>query len=137
MSIADQMLVTFCFTDDFLKAHPNLAAWRCSNNAHPRFTDAQVITVALMQGVFQVATLKQSYRLVKSLFADAFPHLPGYAAFLARVHRLKPFVGMLLMKAALQGVGGSSLFVMDSKPIPVCKPIRHGRVRLLRDEGAY
>jgi hypothetical protein len=26
---------------------------------------------------------------------------------------------------------------MDSKPIPVCKPIRHGRVRLLRDEGAY
>ena len=26
---------------------------------------------------------------------------------------------------------------MDSKPIPVCLPIRHGRVRLLRDEGAY
>ena len=23
------------------------------------------------------------------------------------------------------------------KPIPLCKPIRHGRVRLLRDEGAY
>src|SRR5262249_21674822 len=26
---------------------------------------------------------------------------------------------------------------IDSKPIPVCKAIRHGRVRLLRDEGAY
>ena len=25
----------------------------------------------------------------------------------------------------------------DSKPIPVCAPIRQGRVRLLRDEGAY
>ncbi len=26
---------------------------------------------------------------------------------------------------------------MDSKPIPLCASIRHGRVRLLRDEGAY
>jgi len=24
-----------------------------------------------------------------------------------------------------------------SKPIPVCKTIRHGRVRLLREDGAY
>ena len=30
-----------------------------------------------------------------------------------------------------------NLYLLDSKPIPVCKPIRHGRVRLLRDEGAY
>ncbi len=27
-------------------------------------------------------------------------------------------------------------YVLDSKPIPVYKPIRHGRVRLLREEGA-
>jgi transposase len=26
---------------------------------------------------------------------------------------------------------------MDSKPIPLCLPLRHGRVRLLRDEGAH
>lgn len=26
---------------------------------------------------------------------------------------------------------------MGSKPIPVCKAIRHGRVRLLRDGGTY
>ena len=137
MSIADQMLVAFCFTDDFLQAHPNRAAWRTSNNARPKFSDAEVITIALMQGVFQVATLKQAYLLVKSLFPDAFPHLPQYAPFLSRLHRLCPFVGMLLLKAALQGVGEGNTFVLDSKPIPVCKPIRHGRVRLLRQEGAY
>jgi len=27
-------------------------------------------------------------------------------------------------------------FLADSKPIALCKPIRHGRVRLLREEGA-
>jgi len=140
MSIADQMLVAFCFTDDFLQAHPNLAAWRTSNNARPKFSDAEVITIALMQPIFQVATLKQAYLLVKSLFPDAFPHLPQYAPFLARLHRLLPFVGMLLLKTGLHGLGSGrsgNTFVMDSKPIPVCKPIRHGRVRLLREEGAY
>jgi IS5 family transposase len=131
------MLVAFCFTDDFLQAHPRLAAWRTSNNARPKFTDAEVITVALMQAVFQVPTLKQAYRLVKSLFPDAFPHLPQYAPFLARLHKLAPLVGMLLMKAGLRAVGKANVFLMDSKPIPVCKPIRHGRVRLLRQEGAY
>jgi hypothetical protein len=84
MSIADQMLVAFCFADDFLQAHPNLAAWRTSHNARPKFSDAEVITIALMQGIFQVATLKQAYLLVKSLFPDAFPHLPQYAPFLSR-----------------------------------------------------
>ncbi|HEV2126288.1 MAG TPA: IS982 family transposase [Chloroflexota bacterium] len=137
MSIADQMLVVFCFTDDFLQAHPNLAAWRTSNNARPKFSDAEVLTIALMQTIFQVATLKQAYLLVRSLFPDAFPHLPQYAPFLARLHRLTPLVGILLMKAGLRAVGAGNVFVLDSKPIPVCKPIRHGRVRLLREEGAY
>ena len=137
MSIADQMLVAFCFADDFLQAHPNLADWRTSNNARPKFSDAEVITIALMQGVFQVATLKQAYLLVKSLFPNAFPHLPPYAPFLSRLHRLTPLVGMLLMKAGLRALGEGNTFVLDSKPIPVCKPVRHGRVRLLRDEGAY
>ena len=137
MSIADQMLAVFCFTDDFLQAHPNLAAWRTSNNAHPKFSDAQVLTIARMQTIFQVATLKQAYLLGKSLFSDAFPHLPQYAPFLARLHRLTPLVGMLLMKVGLRAVGAGNVFVLDSKSVPVCKPIRHGRVRLLRQEGAY
>jgi transposase len=29
------------------------------------------------------------------------------------------------------------LSLIASKPIPLCAPIRHGRVRLLREEGAY
>jgi hypothetical protein len=66
MSIADQMLVAFCFADDFLKNHPNLARWRTSNHANPKFSDAEVITIALMQAIFQVATLKQAYLLSRA-----------------------------------------------------------------------
>ena len=45
-SIADQMTRLYCFTDDFLQAHPTLANWRRSPNCSLTFTDAEVLTVA-------------------------------------------------------------------------------------------
>jgi hypothetical protein len=63
-SIEHQMTEIYCFVDDFLKTHPAMAHWRRSPHAQPRFSDAEVLTLALLQGVFEVATLKQTYRLV-------------------------------------------------------------------------
>ena len=134
-SIADQMLIVYCFVDDFLQAHPGQARWRASNNARPGFTDAEVLTIALMQGSFGCASLKQTYRLVAKNWRVLFPQLPSYKQWLSRLHKLAALVGMLVQKATLPL--SDTLYLMDSKPIPVCKPMRHGRVRLLRDEGAY
>ena len=47
-----------------MKTHSQLAHWRHSPHAQPRFSDAEVLTIALMQGVLEVTTLKQTYRLV-------------------------------------------------------------------------
>ncbi len=134
-SITDQMTALYVFTDDFLKAHPAQAHWRRSPNGAPVFADAEVLTIALMQGCLGVATLKHAYRVIAENYRDAFPHLPSYAQWLARLHALAPLVGMLIQAAVLPLP--DTLYLLDSKPIPVCKPLRHGRVRLLRDEGAY
>jgi hypothetical protein len=58
------MLRIYCFVDEFLKTHPALAQWHRSPHAQPPFSEAEVLTLALLQGVFEVATLKQPYRLV-------------------------------------------------------------------------
>lgn len=134
-TIIDQMTDIYCFVDDFLKAHTGLAGWRCSPNSVPSFADAEVITIGLMQSFLGVASLKQTYRLIANNFASAFPQLCSYQQWLARLHRLSPIVGRLFESARL--LGDCRLYLIDSKPIPVCKTIRHGRVRLLRDEGAY
>ena len=134
-SITDQMTCLYCFCDDFLKAHPAQAQWRRSNHKAPRFSDAEVLTIGLMQSCLQVATLKRAYLIIAHNFRPAFPHLPCYGQWLARLHALSSLVGRLLEQALLPLA--HSLYVIDSKPIPVCKPIRHGRVRLLREEGAY
>jgi len=136
-TIIEQMTELYCFIDDYLKAHPQRANWRSSPNCRPAFTDAEVLTIALMQSPLGVASLKQTYRLIHRNFASAFPRLCSYKQWLARLHRLGELVGQMI--EAARGADGFrfSMYVMDSKPIPVCKPIRHAVVRLLREAGAY
>jgi transposase len=136
-SVNDSMLTIYCFVDEFLKHHPAVGQWRHSPHAHPQFSDAEVLTVALLQGVLEVATLKQTYRLVAQNWRAAFPHLPSYQQWLARLHQLLPQVGRVLAATCGHARTAARLYLIDSKPIPLCAPIRHGRVRLLRDEGAY
>jgi transposase len=129
------MTQIYCFVDDCLKANPKLAQWRTSPNQQPAFTDAEVITIALMQPCLGVATLKQTYRLIAANYAAAFPRLCSYPQWLARLHRLSHIIGILF--EATHWTCTIKLYTVDAKPIAVCKPIRHGRVRLLREDGAY
>jgi transposase len=137
ISVDHQMTEIYCFVDEFFKTHPALARWRHSPQAQPQFSDAEVLTMALLQGVFAVATLKQTYRLVARNWRSAFPGLPTYKQWVARLHQLGPHIGRVLASTCGHAANAARLYLIDSKPIPLCAPIRHGRVRLLRDEGAY
>ena len=135
-SIEHQMTEIYCFVDDYLKAHPALAKWRHSPHSAPRFTDSEVITVALLQGPMGVASLKQSYRMVAQNWRSAFPHLPTYTQWISRLHQLTLQVGALLSATCGHHSQSAHLYLMDSKPIPLCHSLRHGRVRLMREDGA-
>src|SRR3989442_15845524 len=94
-SVDHHMTEIYYFVDEFLKHHPALAHWRRSPYAQPQFSDAEVLTVALLQGVFEVATLKQTYRLVAQNWRAAFPPLPSYPQMLGRPpHPLFPLSGL-------------------------------------------
>ncbi len=47
--IKDQLTILYVTIVDFLREQPQLAQWRTSNNHLPDFTDAEVLTIALMQ----------------------------------------------------------------------------------------
>jgi hypothetical protein len=136
-TIVHQMTQIYCFGDDALKAHPQWAFWRHSNNDAPHFTDAEVISVGLMQGCFGVDSLKKTYLLIAGNFRDAFPHLPSYKQWIARLHHLSEQIGHLARIAplAVGAFGQLRLHIFDSIPLPLCHSVRHGVARLLRDEG--
>lgn len=135
-SIDHQMTEIYCFVDDYLRARPALSGWRRSPHSSPRFTDSEVITIALLQGPLGVASLKKAYRMVAKNWRGAFPRLPSYAQWIGRLHRLTRQVGALLEATCGHGAAEARLYLMDSKPIPLCHALRHGRVRLLREDGA-
>jgi hypothetical protein len=133
--IEQQMTQIYVFVDDYLKSHEKIAIWRQSPNSRPEFSDSEVLTIAIMQGCFGVDSLKQAYDKVAENYLAAFPHLCSYKQWIARLHKLDFLTGKIF--EAISFAGRDSLYLADSKPIPVCHPIRHGRVRLLRDDGAY
>ena len=136
-SIEHHLTELYVFIDDFLTIHPALAHWRLSPHDQPAFADAEVLTMALLQGCLGVASLKQTYRLVAHNCRSAFPHLCSYQQWMARLQALTNTIRALL-SATMQRPGGSAAFyLIDAKPLPVCHRLRHGRVRLLREDGAY
>src|SRR2546423_14557658 len=93
----------YCFVDDFLKAHADLAHWRRSPNALPAFADSEVITIGLMQSFLGAAPLNQTYDLIAENFAAAFPRLCSYQQWTARLHPLTPLHGRPVASARPPG----------------------------------
>lgn len=133
--ILDKLTEIYCFVDDFLKNNPQLANWRRSNNRCPLLSDSEILTIALRQSEFGVESLKKTFTLIEENFSSEFPALCGYKQFIRRLHRLAPLVEQIFQTTA--SFYESELYLIDAKPIPVCLPPRHWRVRLFRDDGAY
>jgi Transposase DDE domain len=137
VSIEDRLVQLSVFVDDFWQARPDWADWRHSPHPHPAFSDAEVLTIALLQSELEVASLKQTYRLVAANYRTAFPCLCSYPQWIARGHALTTLLQALLRTTTNLAPETASFYLIDAKPIPVCHPLRHRRVRLLREEGAY
>ncbi len=136
-SIEDQLTTLYVFVDDFLTTHPTLSHWRRSPHAAPAFSDAEVLTIALLQGCLGVASLKQTYRLVAHNYRSAFPQLCSYPQWMARLQMLATQISALLVATTQIPAQCPAFYLVDAKPLPVCHRLRHGRVRLLREDGAY
>jgi hypothetical protein len=136
-SINDRLTEIYVFIDDHIKQHPEKAQWRDSNNDEPAFSDAEVLTIGLSQGTLGVQSLKEAYHEIRDNHRAAFPHLPSYKQWIARLHALNSLVSDLLIASTALLSSQSRLYLIDSKPIPVCHPLPHGRVRLMREDGAY
>jgi Transposase DDE domain len=114
-----------------------LAQGRQSPHDAPLFTDSEVLTIALLPGCLGVASLKQTYRLVAHHGRAAFPPLCSYQQWMARLPSLTAQSSALLVATAQIPPGSPAFYLIEAKPLPVCPRVRHGRVRLLREDGAY
>lgn len=137
LSIKEHLTVLYVTIADFFDTHPSMAQWRESNNSEPEVTSAEVLTIATMQSYFRTPTLKRTFLLVLANDAQAFPKCCSYKQWMARLNRLSAPMGAMITELAQAQDVAEQFYLVDAQPIPMCHPMRHWRVLLLRDEGAY
>lgn len=121
-------IAIYCFLDDFL----HTVGWR--EDPHTRFSDAQVLTTALMSALFFFGNQTSAMKYMTD--HQGFK-CPEKSQFNRRLHRLQPQL-MVIFRAVgrtLKDLNESARYLMDSFPIAVCDNIRIARSRLLEGEA--
>lgn len=105
-------------TDDLLKASPHLAPWRPAVGIAPQLTDAELVTLAMMQAMPGFTSEARWLRHARSRLQHLFPYLPkqpGYNKRLRKAAGLLRRVTRLL--AADTSVWSDDVRVVDSTPV--------------------
>ena len=75
-------------TDDLLKAAPERAPWRPAVGIAPRISDAELVTLAVMQALLGFTSEARWLRLCPCPLRHLFPYLPQQPGYNKRLRRL-------------------------------------------------
>ena len=104
--------------DDLLKAYPERIPPRPRIGISPRITDAELITLAVMQALLGFTSEARWLRHVRRSLPAMFPHLPGQSGYNKRLRRLAGTMNWLIGVLAGQcAVAADDVWVVDSTPV--------------------
>ena len=105
-------------TDDLLKAAPERAPWRPKIGITPRITDAELITLAVMQALLGYTSEARWLRYTRSHLGHLFRYLPQQSGYNKRLRRLGVTIGWLVGVLAREtSLWTDDVWVADSTPI--------------------
>jgi hypothetical protein len=105
-------------TDDLLKDSPHLAPWRPAVGIAPQLTDAELVTLAMMQAMLGFTSEAKWLRYARAHLRHLFPYLPeqpGYNKRLRKAAVLLRSVTRLL--ATDTSAWSDDVWVVDSTPV--------------------
>lgn len=104
--------------DDLLKAEPGLAPWRPRVGIAPRISDAELITLAVMQALLGFTSERRWLRHVTERMEGMFPTLPTQSGYNKRLRKLAvAFQAVLTRLAADTDLWSDDVWVADSTPV--------------------
>lgn len=104
--------------DDLLKAHPEQAPARPVTGLAPLITDAELITLAVMQALLGHTTERRWLRYARRHLLAMFPDLPQQSGYNKRLRALVGTVAwMIRMLASETTVYDDDVLLVDSTPI--------------------
>src|SRR6266498_2116441 len=114
-TLATALYVT---TDDLLAAHPERVPARPRVGIAPKITDAELLTLAVMQALLGYTSETGWLRYARAHLAGMFPNLPGQSGYNKRLRKLADTITWLVSALAAQtSIVDDDVWVADSTPV--------------------
>jgi Transposase DDE domain len=105
-------------TDDLLKESPHLAPWRPRVGIAPRLTDAELVTLAVMQALLGYTSESRWLRHARAHLGHLFGYLPGQPGYNKRLRAAAGLVtAVIRVLAADTSLWADDVWVVDSTPV--------------------
>lgn len=114
-TLATALYVT---TDDLLRDHPDRVPPRPRIGLQPKITDAELLTLAVMQAIQGFTSERRWLRYARTNLVTMFPDLPGQSGYNKRLRKLAATMSWLVtMLGATSSIGTDDVWVVDSTPV--------------------
>lgn len=114
-TLATALYVT---TDDLLAAHPERVPARPRVGIAPKITDAELLTLAVMQALLGFTSETRWLRHARAHLLGMFPHLPQQSGYNKRLRKLAPTMAWLISALGEQtNIATDDVWVVDSTPV--------------------
>lgn len=105
-------------TDDLLKAFPERAPWRPGAGLSPTVTDAELLTLAVLQALLGFASESRWLRHARRNLLHLFPRLPQQPGYNKRLRKLAGTMTWLIRALAAEtSMWADDVRVVDSTPV--------------------
>lgn len=114
-SLATALYVT---VHDLIKEHPDLAPWRPKVGFRPDLTDAELVTLAVMQGMLGYVSEHRWLRYAGKHLRHLFPYQPKQPGYNKRLHAATSLMRTLArLLAERTSIWSDKVWVVDSTPV--------------------
>ena len=104
--------------DDALKDDPSLAPWRPTVGIAPRLTDAELVTVAVLQALLGFTSETRWLRHARAHLGHLFPYLPGQSGYNKRLRAAANLITILVRVLATDtSAWTDDTWLVDSTPV--------------------
>jgi hypothetical protein len=108
----------YCKIDDLLKESPQLAPWRPVVGITPKLSDAELVTLAVMQALLGYVSEARWLRHARAHLRHLFPYLPKQPGYNKRLRKAAGLiVGVNRLLAVETTLWSDDVWVVDSTPV--------------------
>jgi Transposase DDE domain len=110
--------VLYVTIDDLLQAAPYLAPWRPRVGIAPKLSDAELVTLAVMQALLGFVSEARWLRHAQRHLRHLFPYLPGQSGYNKRLRRTAGLLRHVIRAVACDTtLWSDDVWVVDSTPV--------------------